>query len=452
MKNKIVYGLLAVMIFFAACKKTANIQKPVIATSTNKVVKNMFQAAGCQPLQWLQKVGGYTTMIPDAKGDVYALQGSVVRKISGSNGAILWAYDFGVVVMKILIDGNGNTYGLTLPNTVGSYDTDTYQDLVKVDNNGKQAWYKSVGYTNNYTPISYPPAHFISDFGIDGTGNCYLKGTYSVNEGALDLLSGVFYFPGQKPVGTTVTGNGVFFSKLTPDGTTQGIRSQASGIYIPAHLTVLKDGSLLFVGNHSQNGLNKIDLLRFDKLGNKAGSVSIETGDPYTGGDDSKIASDGVNIYVHTNDLLAKISGSGQLIYKSITPMQNISRSSMTVDKNGNVYFAGNYSQYKGSPDGLTDFDPGTGEWFLPVPIKSNMFIDEYDANGKFKQAGGFVTDGNTLSPTILATGDNYLYFTGFYTNSISLDPASHYVITMTANSYQTTGYGSFLVKYQLCY
>lgn len=138
--------------------------------------------------------------------------------------------------------------------------------------------------------------------------------------------------------------------------------------------------------------------------------------------------------YDHDGDLLwaRSLSGGG-----------NMSRcSDLTVDSDGNVLVTGDF-------DHQVDFDPGAGVHALyaqptypPNWGASGFFVCKLDSNGHFVFAKGW--DGPKIdhAESIGTDGYNNIYISGFFTDSLDMDPDTTTFMSNTGNEYNT-----FLLK-----
>lgn len=91
---------------------------------------------------------------------------------------------------------------------------------------------------------------------------------------------------------------------------------------------------------------------------------------------------------------------------------------SIALDKNGNVYSTGSFSN-------TVDFDPGNGNYNLSEVGGGDIFISKLTANGDFvwaKRMGGLSTD---IAYSIAIDKSNNIYTTGFFRGTADFDPGS---------------------------
>ncbi|MGZ4037843.1 MAG: SBBP repeat-containing protein, partial [Bacteroidia bacterium] len=118
--------------------------------------------------------------------------------------------------------------------------------------------------------------------------------------------------------------------------------------------------------------------------------------------------------------LLACVTGRAQTLNlhwaKQIGSTSSDAGFSITTDKPGNVYTAGNFR-------GHVDLDPGNGTFMVHSFGSDDMFITKLDATGNFvwaKQLGGPDYD-NGSAITIDTYGN--IYIAGFFQGTSDLDP-----------------------------
>lgn len=101
---------------------------------------------------------------------------------------------------------------------------------------------------------------------------------------------------------------------------------------------------------------------------------------------------------------------------------------SIITDANGNVYTTGYF-------EGVCDFDPGVGTYYLASNGGWEIFVQKLDPSGNFIWAvsmGGASNDGGN---GIVADSSGNVYITGFFQNTVDFDPGpGTYYLTSDGN------------------
>lgn len=111
---------------------------------------------------------------------------------------------------------------------------------------------------------------------------------------------------------------------------------------------------------------------------------------------------------------------------------------SVAIDNSGEIYFSGFFN-------GISDFDPNFGAANLTAIGTDDVFFAKYDSYGNYlwaKNIGGNFDDEATSIK--LAPNGNSIFLTGFFTNSIDLDPGPG----NATYTFQTGNESIFLAKY----
>ncbi|HKB45668.1 MAG TPA: gliding motility-associated C-terminal domain-containing protein, partial [Chitinophagaceae bacterium] len=107
----------------------------------------------------------------------------------------------------------------------------------------------------------------------------------------------------------------------------------------------------------------------------------------------------------------------------------------ITVDGSGNVYTTGFFA-------GTVDFDPGLGTFNMVSVNNSDIYISKLDANGNFVWAKQLSGSSQSLSESIALDNSGNIFLTGYFRNSIDVDPG-----TATFNMTAAGELDAFLVK-----
>lgn len=119
----------------------------------------------------------------------------------------------------------------------------------------------------------------------------------------------------------------------------------------------------------------------------------------------------GSDVYV------SKFSPEGKLLWaKHIAGDSEEVVKSVAVDPQGNVYLSGYYQ-------GLVDFDPGPGNFFLPGAYPGNSFICKLNANGGFVWAKHFKSIHSNVISAMVIDQDQNIYTTGRFSRLTDFDP-----------------------------
>jgi gliding motility-associated-like protein len=138
------------------------------------------------------------------------------------------------------------------------------------------------------------------------------------------------------------------------------------------------------------------------------------------------------------NIFVLKLNSSGNFVWAgSFTGLgANDFGRSIAVDKSGNVYTSGGFSD-------TVDFDPGPGTYYLTSNSKSSPFVSKLNSSGGFVWAKTFsdsiVNNSNTAYSAILSLDTvGNIYITGGYSSTVDFDPGP--------GTYNLTAIGTFNV------
>lgn len=397
---------------------------------------------------------GTGTQILTANGD-----NDVYITKSDANGNLLWAKSVGGAEIDnswaIKADAAGNVYvtgffrgavdfdpgpGVAiLTGPASSIRSDVF--ILKLDALGNYIWAKSLAGNSIAT---------VNGITIDGTGNVYTTGNFS---GIVDFDPGA----GAHPINAGTT-NSIFILKLDVDGNYiwaknvvssgvdgnegRGIAVDASGnVYTTGFFSGTADfdpgaGTVNFTTVHhydiyilklnedgdyvwaKQIGANDKQMgytIAVDATGNVYTSGSFNgTVDFDPGADVHTLASNGAeDVYV------CKLDASGNYEWAVSVGGSNIDLcQTLALDNLGNVYITGGFTS-------VTDFDPGTGVVELTPAGAFDTFILKLDAAGAYRWAIGLGGSGNEAGVSLVVTGDDNIYTTGVFENTIDLDPGT---------------------------
>lgn len=376
------------------------------------IIIGLSSRASAQVLQWATSFGGTkfdngASIAFDSDGNVYTIgsfEGTVdfdpgpgtfsltswggsdvyISKLD-ANGNFLWAKGMGGVNddegISLAIDRLGNIYGAGNFHGGGDFDPgDGTMDLgglhdffvLKLDPSGNLIWAKDAG------GDSYD---YVFSLALDITGNVYTTGHFE-SGGDFDPGPGTFdlYSPG---------GYNMFILKLDTDGNFVWAKGLGGASYAQGQSIVVDDtGNLHAIGDFQHT-------VDFDP---DEGNFSLDA----AGNSDVfilKLDSDGKFIWAK------QLGGAGPEVPKDIE-----------LDQFRNILITGTF-------DGLSDMDPGTGEYELLTNGLFDIFITKLDTDGNFiwaKSVGGSDLDQGSSIDT--DPGGNIL-ISGIFRTVADLDP-----------------------------
>ncbi len=347
------------------------------------------------------------------------------------------------------IDASGNIYTCGVFRDIVDFDPSSGVDnhtvngnqdvyIQKLDSSGNFIWVKTFG---------GPDPDWIKSISVDSDGNVYTIGYF---KGTLDLdpSSGV----------DNHTSNGswdIFVQKLSPAGNFIWAKTFGGtnvdyglGVAVDRNGSVYSTGSYsnsvdfdpsTGIDNHISNGESDVFIQKLDSSGNfqwaktfggtdgdlGAAITSDNIGNVYTTGNFTGIVDfdpSGSNIQTangNTDVFIQKIDSSGNFVWvKTFGGADSDISSSITVDGNGNVFSAGNFS-------GTVDFDPAAGTYNQTSYGASDIYIQKLNSSGMYlwaKTVGG--TNADFGFSIAVDTGGN-AYTTGIFQGTIDLDPSA---------------------------
>ncbi|MCX6186513.1 MAG: SBBP repeat-containing protein, partial [Bacteroidetes bacterium] len=325
-----------------------------------------------------------------------------------SSGNFVWAKKFGSTLddfgNSITLDVARNVYtvgrfqgtvdfdpGLGTSNLVSVGNEDIY--ISKLNSAGNFVWAKRIGGVGN---------EYGSYISHDALGNIYIIGYF---EGTVD------FDPGTSVYNLTTTYSGrynMFILKLDASGNFAWVKQVGGGLF------------------GSANGYSMV----FDNVGSIYATgffQGINDFDPDTG--IFNLTSNGINNNFNADVFILKLSSSGSFKWaKNLGGSDADWAYSIAVDNAKNVYSTGYFN-------GSADFDPDTGSFILSSMGSTDIFISKLDSLGSYvwaKRIGGMDEDEGR---SIILDDSGNVYTTGFYRNSVDLDPGIGVVLSGNNNS-----------------
>ncbi len=263
--------------------------------------------------------------------------------------------------------------------------------VLKLDANGNFVW--ALGFGGSGIDVVWSSA-------LDTLGNLFITGTYA---------NATSFTVNTVQQGTvTISGASSFVAKITPEGVIDWMKSigdNNTGVTVRSiHVDI--GNNVVFGGWFHRNFPAD-----FDPGPNIYNIPNWSSGSVQTG-------------------FICKWSNSGDFIWVKgmIGGANDRARVlSLHTDKSGNVVYGGNFV-------GKIDFDPGTAvtDTFFMISttnpptsaILSDLFIAKLDRNGNFMWANRLGGNGNTDNSIsgVVTNGDNEIYATGGFTQSLSFD------------------------------
>ncbi len=394
---------------------------------------------------WAKEIGrggtdtGYSVTI-DSSGNVY-----VTGYFSAYNNGSGVIVDF---------DPGDNTYNLT---NAGGEDI----FILKLDINGNFVWAKGMGGTGNDRGY---------DIVVDSNSNVYTTGYFSDT---------VDFDPGSGAFSLTSAGmSDIFVSKLNSAGdfvwakrmggastpltagfdAGYGIAADSNG---NIYTTGLFDPEADFdpgigVFSLTNNGGSDAFISKLDSNGNFVwakgiSGTSIDAGYDITLDTINNIYTTGYfwgnvdfdpgigvfNLGGNGNIFVSKLDSNGDFIWaKGLGSEGTGYGRGITVDVNGNVYTAGDFT---GS---MVDFDPGPDTAYLTnIDFYSSIFISKLDNNGNFVWAKGISGTYNDMAEDLALDINGNIFTTGFFSGIADFDPGAG------TNNLTSMGIDAFISK-----
>lgn len=255
----------------------------------------------------------------------------------------------------------------------------------KLDSDGNFVWgagFSAPGWTGS---IQHASCRAIT---CDDSNNVYIMGNFIISAD---------FDPGPGVHNVNSNGNDIFILKLNSDGEFVWVRTMGSNNGGNIGTDILFDPSgYIYTTGYFENSLD---------FNTDAGTEIL--------------SSDTRHAFVH------KLDTAGNFIWVKTTSTPSVAPSSasegisIALDTNSNIYMAGTFS-------GNQDFDPGQDSTILSSTSTFNdVFVMKLDSTGEFnwvKSIGGEATDEVT---DLDISSSNTLYLTGFYRDSIDVDPGS---------------------------
>ncbi|HKR07092.1 MAG TPA: SBBP repeat-containing protein, partial [Bacteroidia bacterium] len=389
-----------------------------------------------------------------------------ISKLDGS-GNFVWAKQFGGTAYdyaySIKVDGAGNVYttgrfqgtsdfdpGAAVSNLVASGDWDVF--ISKLNTSGNYIWAKSLG------GQGFESGNSIA---VDGGGYVITTGSFS---GLTD------FDPGPAVYNVSYSPNNFweFISKLDASGNFLWAKSGGSSSS-PYAKSVTTDGSgnvyttgyfygivdfdpgagVFTLTNATYGNIGDIFISKLDASGNFAWAIRLggighdeasslvtdASGNIFVTGyfNDTVDFDPGPGIYnlttVNSKDaFILKLDASGNFIWaKQIGgPTSVVKGISIVSDGSGNVYTTGTFY------NGITDFDPGSGTFYL-TPSSTSTFISKLDASGNFAWAKMATSSVEASAIALDPTG--YVYTTGYFSGTVDFNPGAGTFNLASSNS-----------------
>ncbi len=328
-------------------------------------------------------------------------------------GNLIWAKRMGGTSSEesssIVLDANGNIYttgyfqgtadfdpGTGIANLTSIIAWDAF--ICKLDNSGNYVWAKSFGCTNYEQGLS---------IATDATGNVYTTGNF---KGTTD------FDPGTGTLNIVSSGsNDVFISKL-----------DAAGNFVWAKT---------FGGTGQDYGKG----IQIDTSGNIILSGFFQaTVDFDPGTDTFNIVSSG-----NYASFISKLDAAGNFIWAKSFQGNNgnnqVRNNDLAIDLQGNIYTTGYFQ-------GVADFDPGSGNYYLSATAHVNIYVSKLDATGNFIWATSTGQYFDNRAFGIAVDNDQSVYTTGSFSDSADFDPGVNVHMLQAAGLLDI-----FILKYINC-
>ncbi len=288
-----------------------------------------------------------------------------------------------VLSERITADIQGNVYtlgffwdtvdvdpGPSITQFISIGQSDLY--IQKLDSNGKFLWAKHLG-----TPDYDHPQDIVTD----GLGNVYISGNFG---DSIDIDPGF--------------NQNWLYSSGHEDGFV--LKLDNNGDYVWS----------IQIGGKSVDGCNSLAIDTASNLvigGRFAGTVDLNPGP-------------GVNTFTSTggaNAFIEKLDANGKFLWaKHLKSNHNDLIERVRIDNDNNIYCAGWML-------GTTDFDPDTATYSKTTHGKYDVFICQYDEDGKFNWARTFGGTDNDYIRDLVLDDSNYLYLVGDFEGTVDFDP-----------------------------
>lgn len=350
---------------------------------------------------------------------------------------------------SIALDLNNNIYIAGEYNDVADFDpgsaSSTFtsaglSDLffAKYDANGNYLWAKSIG---------TPDRETVNSISVDKFGNSYITGYF---EGNADFDPGIgvatlspvgpgrdFFFAkydasgnyiwaknlggGNTDIGTSLTLDSIgnlyitgYFSQtldFDPGPGTATLSGASQGIFFAKYDT---NGNYVWANSLHSTGWNEGQCIKLDKAANLyiTGFFS-NTIDFDPGSGVSNLNGGSQSIY------FAKYTNSGSYVWANKIGVSSYDNSyEIAIDESSNVLITGVFA-------GTQDFDPSANTSTLSAVGFGDLFFAKYDNSGNYLWAKSIGTGGWEESYTIATDKNNDIYISGYFANTIDLDPGS---------------------------
>ncbi len=244
--------------------------------------------------------------------------------------------------------------------------------VCKLDASGSFVWAKAMG-GSGMNDYGY-------DIAVDATGNVYTTGSYNVTAD---------FDPGSGSFVLTSAGNiDIFISKLDALGNFVWAKSMGGSQDENANSIVLDSNANIYLGGYFNGTAD------FDPGVGVSSFVSLGNQDAF----------------------LSKLDASGDFVWaKRMGGSNPDGVNSVFLDSSGNIYTSGWYSY-------TVDFDPNATTFNLSGDFR-DIFMSKLDASGNLAWAKGMGGSGYDNGICITVDGNNNVYTTGSFENTVDFNP-----------------------------
>lgn len=133
-------------------------------------------------------------------------------------------------------------------------------------------------------------------------------------------------------------------------------------------------------------------------------------------------------LFFFTTRLFSQNEPQLQWAFKQASPIVggSVITIASTRDSFGNLYFLGTFSN-------TADFDPSGAVANVTSVASTDMFIAKYTPNGDYVWAKNITGTGN-ITPRAIEIGDNSVFFTGTYTNTLDINASTATSVNLVSN------------------